>query len=40
MTVTLKIVINNIDLSKEKEKALSNLGVIVENPALYGIQLQ
>lgn len=31
-----KVIINNINLSKEKEKAISNVGAIVENPSLYG----
>lgn len=31
-----KIIINDIDLLKQKEKALMNIGAVVENPALYG----
>ena len=31
-----EIIINDIDLLKQKEKALVNIGAIVENPALYG----
>jgi ABC-2 type transport system ATP-binding protein len=31
-----KIIINDIDLQKQKVKAISNLGAIVENPSLYG----